>query len=55
MNKYEKEQILKEYEEYIYKQMQNANKNSPYAETVYYYTQALVNIQKIKQEMKEND
>ena len=55
MNKYEKEQILKEYEEYIYKQMQNANKERPYAETVYYYTKALANIQKIKQEVLKDE
>ena len=55
MSKYEKEQILEEYEEYIYKQMQNANKNRPYAETMYYCTQALINIQKIKQEVLKDE
>lgn len=48
MTKLEEKIILDEVKKYILNKLKNINQSQPYAETLYYYTQSLMNIEKIK-------
>lgn len=46
--------ILKEAEEYIYKKLEDIDEKELYAETLYYYTQSLLNIKNVKEGLKND-